>query len=297
MREAGACRPPTTRFNSLMNRKISVLAVVAIALGVACASPAWSALQFNMPYGATTGSHEIYHLHMLILYVCIAIGVIVYGAMIYAIVKFRKSAGAKPAQFTHNTRLEVIWTTIPALILVGMAVPSAKTLVHLSDTRNSKISIKVTGSQWQWHYDYLDKGVSFYSRLDRQSLAASQPGSGINPDSIKNYLLKVNEPMVVPVNTKVRLLVTGADVIHSWWVPDLGIKKDAIPGYVNEAWFTATKEGTYRGQCAELCGVGHAYMPIVVRVTSMKDYQDWLQKMQSQTSLSAAKQAAASEGG
>lgn len=280
-----------------MKKKISVFAVVAIALGVACASPAWSAFQMNMPYGATTESHEIYHLHMLILYVCVAIGVLVYGAMIYAIVKFRKSAGAKPAQFSHNTRVEVIWTVVPALILVAMAVPSAKTLVNLADTRNSKISIKVTGSQWQWHYDYLDQGVSFYSRLDRQSLAASQPGSGIDPNTIKNYLLKVNEPVVVPVNTKVRLLITGADVIHSWWVPDLGIKKDAIPGYVNEAWFTATKEGTYRGQCAELCGVGHAYMPIVVRVTSMKDYQDWLQTMRARSAMSAAQRAKANGGG
>ena len=272
-------------------KKIGVFAVVAIALGVACASPAWSALQFNMPYGATTESHEIYRLHMLIFYICVAIGIIVYGAMIYAIVKFRKSAGAKPAQFSHNTRMEVIWTVIPALILVAMAVPSAKTLVNLADTRNSKITIKVTGSQWQWHYDYLDEGVSFYSRLDRKSLIASQPGSGIDPASIKNYLLNVNEPVVVPVNTKVRLLVTGADVIHSWWVPDLGIKKDAIPGYVNEAWFTATKEGTYRGQCAELCGVGHAYMPIVVRVTSMQDYQNWLAKMRARSALSAAQRA------
>jgi cytochrome c oxidase subunit 2 len=262
-----------------MVRKLGVFAAVAITFGVACATPAWSDFQLNMPVGVTTSSREIYHLHMLILWVCVLIGLGVYGAMITAIIRFRKSAGAKAAKFTHNTTLEVVWTVIPALILVAMAVPSARTLVRLSDTRNSQLTIEVTGSQWQWNYNYLDEGVSFYSRLDRDSLVASQPGSGKDPYSIDHYLLNVNEPVVVPVDTKVRLLITAADVVHSWWMPDFGVKKDAIPGYVNEAWFLATEEGTYRGQCAELCGMGHGFMPIVVRVTSAEDYQNWLEEM------------------
>jgi cytochrome c oxidase subunit 2 len=230
----------------------------------------------NMSEGVTTGSRDIYSLHMLVLGWCVAIAIGVYGAMIVAIVRFRKSAGAKPAKFTHNTTAEVVWTVIPAIILITMAVPAAETLIKLEDTRGSGLTIKITGYQWQWHYDYIDEDVSFFSRLAAESNAARQRGSGIDPFEVDNYLLDVTEEVVVPVDTKVRLLVTAADVIHSWWMPEFGVKKDAIPGFINETWFQATEEGTFRGQCAELCGMDHGFMPIVVRVVSREVFDDWL---------------------
>jgi cytochrome c oxidase subunit 2 len=229
-----------------------------------------------MPVGVTSTSREIYDLHMLVLWVCVLIAAGVYGAMIYAIVKFRKSAGAKPAKFTHNSPIEVVWTVIPAVILVALAVPAAETLIRMEDTRDADLTIKVTGLQWRWQYDYIDEGVKFYSVLDRASNAARQLGSGVDPGTVENYLLEVDNPVVVPVDAKVRLLVTGADVIHAWWVPAFGVKKDAVPGYVNETWFKADTEGTYRGQCAELCGMDHGFMPIVVRVVGRTEYETWL---------------------
>lgn len=259
-----------------MNKRNCVLIAAAIALGLVRATPAWSQSGLNMPQGVTTVSHDIYDLHMLIMSVCAVIGVLVYAAMVVAIVRFRKSAGAKPAKFTHNSLVEVIWTVIPAAILIGLAIPSAETLVSIEDTRDSDMTIKITGYQWQWHYDYLDYGVSFFSRLDRESDAARQIGSGIDPQSVENYLLEVDNHLVVPVDAKVRLLVTGADVLHSWWMPQFGVKKDAIPGFINEAWFQADTIGTYRGQCAELCGMGHGFMPIVVDVVSAEDFEAWL---------------------
>jgi cytochrome c oxidase subunit 2 len=221
---------------------------------------------------------------MLVLWVCTIIGLAVYGAMVVAIVKFRKSKGAVPAKFTHNSTIEVVWTVIPAVILVAMAVPAAETLVRMEDTRGSELTIKVTGYQWRWHYDYIDDGVRFFSTLDRESNAARKLGSGIEPMTVDNYLLKVDNELVVPVNTKVRLLLTGADVLHAWWVPALGVKKDAVPGVVRYAWFTADTEGTYRGQCAELCGMDHGFMPIVVRVTSQEEYESWLNAQRAEVS-------------
>jgi cytochrome c oxidase subunit 2 len=255
-------------------------------LAALAAGPAWADFKLNMPVGVTTTSREIYDLHMLILGVCALIAAGVYAAMIYAIVKFRKSAGAKPATFSHNTTVEVVWTVIPAAILVALAVPAAETLIRMNDTRNAQLTIKVTGYQWRWQYEYIDDSVKFFSVLDRASNAARQLGSGIDPKSVENYLLEVDKPMVVPVETKVRLLVTGADVIHSWWVPEFGLKQDAIPGYINEVWFTAHEEGTYRGQCAELCGMDHGFMPIVVRVLSKTDYEAWLAAQKSNTQKS-----------
>ena len=253
-------------------------------------SPAWADYKLNMPVGVTTTSREIHDLHMLILGVCALIAAGVYAAMIYAIVKFRKSAGAKPATFSHNTTAEVVWTVIPAAILVALAVPAAETLIRMNDTRNAQLTVKITGYQWRWQYDYIDDGVKFFSVLDRASNAARQVGSGVDPKSVENYLLEVDKPMVVPVETKVRLLVTGADVIHSWWVPEFGLKQDAIPGYINEVWFNAHEIGTYRGQCAELCGMDHGFMPIVVRVLSRTEYDTWLasQKSAAQTSQNTA---------
>jgi cytochrome c oxidase subunit 2 len=213
---------------------------------------------------------------MLILWVCVIIAVAVFGAMIYSIVKFRHSQGAVPASFDHSTRAEVIWTIIPIAILVGMAVPAAETLIKIEDTRDSDITIKVTGYQWKWHYDYLDQGVAFFSTLAGESNAARQLDSGVDPYKVENYLLDVDHPLVVPQDAKVRVLLTASDVIHAWWVPAFGMKKDAVPGFVNELWFRVDEPGIYRGQCAELCGRDHGFMPIVVEVKTQADYENWL---------------------
>jgi len=247
----------------------------------------------NMTQGVTDISRRIYGLHMLIFWVCVVIGVVVFGVMIYSMLKFRKSQGAvADTTMVHNTKVEVIWTVIPVAILVAMAVPAANTLVELEDTRNTEITIKVTGYQWGWQYDYLENGVVFFSRLSREADAARRMGSGTDVTKIEHYLRDVDNPLVVPVDTKVRLLVTATDVIHAWWVPELALKKDAIPGYVNEIWFNIDpdKAGTYRGQCVELCGRDHAFMPIVVKALPKDDFQNWLK-----TTAASQKQAAASQ--
>lgn len=255
--------------------KGAVLGMTALALTLVSGT-AFADWALNMPKGATAVSHEVYDLHMTIFYVCVAIAVVVFGAMIVSIILHRKSRGVEPAKFHHNTVVEIVWTIIPFFILVAMAVPAAKVLLTMDDYRNSDMSIKVTGYQWKWHYDYLNQGVSFFSTLDDKSNAARMLDSGIDPSSVKDYLLNVDHPLVVPVGKKVHLLLTSGDVIHSWWVPALGGKKDAIPGYVNEWWFKVDKPGTFRGQCAELCGRGHAFMPIVVKAVSADDYAAWV---------------------
>jgi cytochrome c oxidase subunit 2 len=280
--------PTYTKTAGRMNTRNRVLPFALTLLALCVGGPAWSDWEVNMPVGVTTTSREIYELHMLVLWVCVAIGIGVYSAMVYSIVKFRKSQGAVPAKFTHNYAVEVIWTIIPAAILVAMAVPAAKTLVRMEDTRGSELTIQVTGYQWRWGYDYIDHGVKFVSALDRQSDAARQLGSGIDPFSVENYLLEVDNEVVVPVDTKVRLLITAADVLHSWWVPALGVKKDAVPGYINEAWFTAHTEGVYRGQCAELCGKDHGFMPIVVRVVSREEFDAWISEQLTHNDTGAA---------
>src|SRR5579862_166009 len=270
--------------------------LVAPSLAAAAAEQpvsGWSLL--NMTQGVTDMSRKIYDLHMLIFYVCVAISVVVFGAMLWSIVNYRKSKGAvADTTLVHNTRVEIVWTAIPVVILVAMAVPAARTLVEIEDTTKTELTIKVTGFQWGWNYEYLDQGVSFFSRLDRHSDAARELGSGIDPNTVEHYLLNVDHPLVVPVGTKVRLLITGADVIHSWWVPAFGVKKDAIPGFVNEAWFKVDtdKPGLYRGQCAELCGRDHGFMPIVVDARSKADFKSWLQE-QAQAQKQAASPAAA----
>jgi len=253
----------------------------AATAGVAFTGPALAAWELNMPVGVTDMSREIHSLHMLIFWVCVAIAVVVFAAMIYSIVAFRKSQGAvADPTLTHSTKVEVVWTVIPVAILVAMAVPAAKTLVQIEDTRHSDITIKVTGFQWKWEYDYLDQKVRFFSSLARDSNAARQLHSGIDPKGVENYLLAVDHPLVVPVGKKIRLLLTGGDVIHAWWVPQFGVKKDAIPGFVNEAWFRANEPGVYRGQCAELCGRDHGFMPIVVEVKSQAEFDAWLKAEQ-----------------
>jgi cytochrome c oxidase subunit 2 len=284
--------PPASALAPRINQKIAgrminrtrFLPLALVVFGLTLAGPAWSDLGLNMTPGVTAMSREIYGLHMLILWVCVVIAVGVYAAMIYAIVKFRKSKGAQPAKFTHSYTVEVIWTAIPAIILVVMAIPAARTLIKMEDTRGSQLTVKVTGFQWRWQYDYIDEGVRFFSTLKRDSNAARKKGSGIDPKTVENYLLDVDNPLVVPVNTKVRVLVTAADVIHSWWMPAFGVKKDGIPGFINEAWFQADTVGTYRGQCAELCGMDHGFMPIVVRVTSRDEYDNWLKTQRAQVS-------------
>ncbi|HEV7716781.1 MAG TPA: cytochrome c oxidase subunit II [Steroidobacteraceae bacterium] len=254
----------------------------------------WSLL--NMTQGVTDISRRIYGLHMLIFWVCVIIGAVVFGVMIWSLIVFRKSKGAvADTTLVHNTKVEIVWTAIPVIILIAMAVPAAKTLVVLEDTRGTELTIKVTGFQWGWQYDYLDDGVVFFSRLDRKSDEARHLLSGIDPNTIEHYLLNVDNPLIVPAGAKVRLLVTGADVIHSWWVPAFGMKKDAIPGYVNEMWFNvdADKTGVYRGQCVELCGRDHGFMPIVVDVRSKENFQQWLKTTAEQQKQAAAPQPAA----
>jgi cytochrome c oxidase subunit 2 len=256
----------------------------------------WS--QLNLPRGVTDISRKIYDLHMTIFWICVVIGVIVFGVMIWSIVNYRKSKGAVPdVTLVHNTKVEIVWTIVPVIILVAMAVPAARTLVEIEDTSRTELTIKVTGFQWGWQYDYLDDGVMYFSHLDRDSNAARELLSGIDPNTVPHYLLNVDHPFVVPVNTKVRLLITGADVIHSWWVPAFGVKKDAIPGFVNEAWFKidADKPGLYRGQCAELCGRDHGFMPIVVDARSKADFAAWLKAKAAEQKQAAAPQAPSAE--
>jgi cytochrome c oxidase subunit 2 len=273
--------------------KRAFVAGAALLGGASPAMAAWSDL--NLRVGVTELSRDIHGLHMLILWICVAIAVAVFGVMIYSIATFRKSKGAVPATFDHNTKAEIIWTVIPVIILVAMAVPAARTLVKIDDTRGSELTVKVTGYQWKWQYEYVGEGVSFFSTLARTSDEARQLDSGIDPSSVENYLLEVDNPLVVPQGRKVRVLITANDVIHAWWVPDFGMKKDAIPGFINELWFRADEPGTYRGQCAELCGRDHGFMPVVVVVKPQAEYDAWLaeQKAARQAAAAPAAQAAA----
>jgi len=253
---------------SNVKRWLTALAGLALSVSTGGAAAEWG---LNLRRGVTPISQQAYDLHMLILWICVAIGVVVFGAMFISIIKHRKSKGAKPATFHESTTVEIIWTIVPFLILIGMAIPATKALIAMENTSNPDLTIKVTGYQWKWGYDYLDDGVSFMSTLTtpkEQILDQQEKG--------ENYLLEVDNPVVIPVNKKVRLLITANDVIHAWWVPDFGMKKDAIPGFVNDMWIKADTEGTYRGQCAELCGKDHGFMPIVVEVKNEADYQQWL---------------------
>jgi len=275
------------------NSKLAAAAAVLLSLAAPVrADSGWGLL--NMTPGVTDISRKIYALHMEVFWICVAIAVVVFGWMIWSMIAFRKSKGAvADTSLVHNTRVEIIWTALPVFILIAMAVPAARTLVDIEDTRNTELTIKVTGFQWGWNYDYLDDGVNFYSRLDRASDAARQLMSGIDPNTVPNYLLSVDHPLIVPAGVKVRLLITGADVIHSWWVPAFGLKKDAIPGFINELWFRidADKTGLYRGQCVELCGRDHGFMPIVVDVRSKADFSAWLKATAAQQKQAAAQNA------
>lgn len=239
---------------------------------------------YNLTKGATGISHTVYDLHMTILYICIAIAVVVFSIMFWSLFRHRKSKGAVPATFHESTTVEVIWTAIPIIILIAMAIPSTQALIVMEDTEEADITIQVTGSQWKWHYRYFDEDIEFYSRL-----TTSQDEINNISEKKTHYLKDVDNPLVLPTGKKIRFLMTADDVIHSWWVPAFAVKKDANPGFINEAWTKIDTPGVYRGQCAELCGKDHGFMPIVVNAVTPEEYDNWLdeQKASSQQALIA----------
>ncbi len=236
-----------------------------------------AAYGLNLTRGVTPVSQEQYELHMTILYICAVIGLLVFGVLIYTIIFHRKSRGQKPANFHESTTVEIIWTVIPFFILISMAIPATLALKKFEDTSESDLTIKVTGYQWKWRYEYLHEGISFFSNL-------ASTEEQINNQSPKgeNYLLEVDNELIVPINKKIKFVTTANDVIHSWWVPALGIKKDAIPGFIGKAWAIIEKPGIYRGQCAELCGLKHGFMPIVVKAVTEEEYLSWLDKVKAE---------------
>jgi cytochrome c oxidase subunit 2 len=278
-------------------RTSALTALCLAALGWAATAGANTSNGYNLPPGVTDLSRDMYDLHMKVFWVCVAIAVVVFGAMIFALVRFRHSRGAiADTSMVHSTKVEIIWTIVPVLILVGMAIPAADLILKQEDTRNSQLSIRVTGYQWKWEYSYMDaaQGVDFFSTIARDSNFARQKQSGIDPNTVPNYLLEVDKPLVIPSGTKVRLLLTSQDVIHAWWVPDFGAKRAAIPGFVNELWFRVDpgKEGIYRGQCAALCGRDHGFMPVVVDVRTPQEFKKWVDEQQAAVKQAAAAPAA-----
>jgi cytochrome c oxidase subunit 2 len=258
--------------NRIFTEGDSVRRVQSTLFALLAASSAASAeTTLNLTQGVSPISHSVYELHMTVFWICVAIGIVVFGAMFYSMIYHRKSKGAKAAEFHTHPVLEVAWTIIPVIILVLMAIPATKVLLGMNNEDKSAITIKVTGYQWKWHYEYLEDGVSFFSNL-------STPQDQMHNLAPKGpmYLREVDHPVVVPIHTKIRFLVTSNDVNHAWWVPDFAVKRDAIGGFINEAWTIIDKPGTYYGQCAELCGVNHAFMPIVVIATTEQGYKDWV---------------------
>ena len=255
---------------------LAVLAAIIAATWLILVAPALTGNEVNMTRGVTQQSADHFDLHMIVLWICVVIGIGVFTVMFTSIVLHRKSRGHEPAKFNHSTKAEIIWTIIPVLILVVMAVPATTALVRMEDSSGAEMTVKITGFQWRWKYEYLDEDISFISSLDSTSNAARQLNSGVAPDSVENYLLNVDHPLVLPIGRKIKFLITADDVIHSWWVPALGWKRDAIPGFINEAWTNIEKPGTYRGQCAELCGKDHGFMPIVVIALAEDEYESWV---------------------
>jgi cytochrome c oxidase subunit 2 len=252
-------------------RRLPLAAGLAALLPALLPGTARAGLEWNLQTPVTPIARQMFDLHSYIFWICVAIFILVFGVMFYSIIKHRKSVGHQAAQFHENTTVEIVWTVIPFLILLFMAWPATKTVLAMKDTSAPDVTIKVTGYQWKWGYDYLQDGFGFYSNLSTPlaQIENRQPRGA-------NYLLEVDNPMVVPVDAKVRLVITANDVIHSWWIPAFGVKQDAIPGFVRDSWFRADKVGTYRGQCVELCGKEHAFMPIVVEVKSKDDYAKWV---------------------
>ena len=242
---------------------------------------------YNLPPGVTDMSRAIFDLHMEAFWICVGIAIVVFGAMIYSLVKFRHSQGAVADQnMLHNTKVEIAWTIVPVIILVVMAIPAAELILKMEDMRNAGLSIRVTGYQWKWQYQYMDAadGINFFSTLKQDSNFARQLNSGIDPASVPNYLLDVDHPLVIPSGTKVRVILTSQDVIHAWYVPDFGLKRSAVPGFINELWFTVDpgKEGIYRGQCAALCGRDHGFMPVVVDVRTPDNFKKWVDEQKAE---------------
>ncbi|MEO8160907.1 MAG: cytochrome c oxidase subunit II [Arenimonas sp.] len=274
--------------------KASRLLRPAAALLAFASSAAWANAtdpvrwQLNMIPGVTATSQNAYHAHMIMLWICVVIGVVVFGAMAYAMFRFRKSKGAVPdTGFTHSSLLEALWTVIPIVILVGSAIPATRMVVAQydadHDAKPAEMTVKITGYQWMWRYEYIDQGVDFISRLDRESDRIRQAGELPDVAKTPHYLRDVDHPLVLPVDTRVRFVITADDVIHAWWVPALGWKQDAIPGVINEDWTEVHEPGTYRGVCAELCGKDHGFMPIVVKVVPKAEYQTWLAQQKAAT--------------
>ncbi len=257
---------------------LAVLAAIIAATWLILVAPGLTGNEINMTRGVTQQSVDHFDLHMIVLWICVVIGIGVFTVMFTSIVLHRKSRGHEAAKFSHSTKAEIIWTIIPVLILVFMAVPATTALVRMEDASGAEMTVKITGFQWRWKYEYLDQEISFISSLDSTSNAARQLNSGVAPESVDNYLLDVDNPLVLPVGRKIKFLITADDVIHSWWVPALGWKRDAIPGFVNQAWTNIEKPGTYRGQCAELCGKDHGFMPIVVIALPEDEFESWVQE-------------------
>lgn len=268
-------------FAKTLGRTLSVIWGAVLLLGAGNAFAGFSDT-LNLREGVTAISQKVFDLHMLIFWICVIACIAVFAVLIYSIFTHRKSKGAVPATFHESTTVEIIWTTIPFLVLVAMAVPATTTLLALEDTRDADMSIQVTGYQWKWKYDYLDEGISFFSVL-------TTPRDQIEGDAPKDdtYLLEVDNPIVVPINKKIRFLITSNDVIHSWWVPDLGWKQDAVPGFINDAWTELKEPGTYRGKCAELCGKDHGFMPIVLIAKTEEDYASWVAEQKSAAEAAA----------
>ncbi|GAA3710294.1 hypothetical protein GCM10022421_17050 [Oceanisphaera sediminis] len=244
---------------------------IILLLSLLATLPARAQARLNMTEGVTDISQKVYGLHMTILIICAIIGLLVFGVMFWAIIHHRKSKGARAAQFHESTKVEILWTLIPFIILIAMAVPATRTLVAMEDASESDLTVQITGSQWKWHYRYFDQGVEFYSLL--ATLPQQIQGTVAKGE---NYLIEVDQPLVLPTDRKIRFLITSDDVIHSWWMPAFAVKKDAIPGFINEAWTRINQPGLYRGQCAELCGKDHGFMPIVVDARTPEEFDGWL---------------------
>jgi len=261
-------------FKSGLMARAGLLAMAALMSGAAFAEEVRS--QYNLPVGATEISREVHWLHNFVLIIMCVIAVLVFGAMFYSIFAHRRSKHPKPADFHESTTVEIIWTIIPFFVLIGLAIPAAGLLIKMEDTRDAELTVKVTGFQWGWKYEYVGEDYQFVSMLAADSNKARQLDSGIDPKGVPNYLWEVTNPLVLPVGKKVRFLITAEDVIHAWWVFDLAVKKDAIPGYINEAWTKIDAPGTFRGVCAELCGRDHGFMPIVVQALPETEFKTWL---------------------
>lgn len=278
----------TLRLGSWVKRFLATTGLLFLSGHAALAQEAerW---QVNMTEGVTPVSQEVFGLHMLIFWICVVIGIVVFAALFYTIFAHRKSVGYKAKQFHESIVLEVAWTVVPFVILVAMAFPATTALINIYDTEEGvDLDVVITGYQWKWEYEYLGTDVSFFSNLHPEHNEARQLDSGIDPYSIDNYLLEVDEPLVLPVGKKIRFLITANDVLHAWWVPALAVKKDAIPGFVKETWAYIEEPGIYRGQCAELCGKDHGFMPIVVKAVSEEEFQTWLGQKQEEAAAIAA---------